>query len=57
MDSKKRDMGEPIMIMENIIIITCRTFIKMPAHMEDEFTKMRTITRWTAKGGKWGRER
>ena len=31
-----------------------RTFIKMPAHMEDEFTKMRTITRWTVSRGAWG---
>ena len=51
-DSKKRDMGESIMIKENVVIITCRTFIKMPAHMEDKFTEMRTITRWTASRGR-----
>ena len=42
------------MIMENVIIITCHTFIKMPAHMEDEFIEMRTIIRWTASRGAWG---
>ena len=40
--------------VENIFNIACHTFIKMPAHMEDEFTKMRTITRWTARGGDMG---
>ena len=50
-DSERRDMGDSIMIMENVNIITCRTFIKMPAYMEDEFTEMRTITRWTASRG------
>ena len=53
-DSKRGDMGDLNMIMENDINIACRTFIKMPAHMEDEFTEMRTLTRWTARGGTWG---
>ena len=48
------DMGELNMIMENVINIACRTFIKMPAHMDDEFTEMRTISRWTASRGTWG---
>ena len=38
MDSERGDMGELNMIMEKVIIIACRTFIKMPAHMDDEFT-------------------
>ena len=41
------NIGESIMFMENVINTGCRTFIKMPAHIEDEFTEMRTITRWT----------
>ena len=49
-DSERGEMGELNMIMENVINITCRTFIKMPAHMEDEFMEMWTITRWTATG-------
>ena len=53
-DSERGDMGELNMIMENVINIACRTFIKMPAPIEDEFTKMRTITRWTASRGTWG---
>ena len=53
-DSKRGDMGELKMIMENVINIACRTFIEMPVHMEDEFTKMRTPTRWTASRGTWG---
>ena len=47
-------MGESIMIMENVINITFRIFIKMPDHMEDEYAEMRTINRWTARGGTWG---
>ena len=43
------------MFMENVINIACRTFIKMPAHMEDEFTEIRSLTRWTARGGTWRR--
>ena len=53
-DSQRGDMGEVNMIMENVINITCGTFIKMPAHMENEFTEIRTITRWTARRGTWG---
>ena len=53
-DSKGGDMGESIMIMENVINNTCRTFIKMPQHMEDEFIEMRTIIRCTASRGAWG---
>ena len=53
-DSEMGDMGELNMIKENVINIACRTFIKMPAHMEDEFMNMTTITRWTARGGTWG---
>ena len=53
-DSEKGDMGELNMIMENVINIACHTFIKMPVHIEDEFMEMRTITRWTARGGTWG---
>ena len=43
-DSEWGDMGELNMIMENVINIACHTFIKMPAHMEEEFREMRTIT-------------
>ena len=53
-DSERGDRGELNMIMENVINIACRTFIKMPVHIEDEFMEMRTITRWTARGGTWG---
>ena len=53
-DSEMGDMGELNMIMENVINIDCRTFIKKPVHMEDEFMEMRTITRWTASRGTWG---
>ena len=35
-DSERGDMGELNMIMEKVINIACRTFIKMPAHMEHE---------------------
>ena len=37
-DSEMGDMGELNMIIENIINIACRTFIKMPSPIEDEFT-------------------
>ena len=47
MDSERGDMGEVNMIMKNVIIITCHNFIKMSAHMENEFTEIRTINRWT----------
>ena len=44
-------MGVLNIIMENVIYIACRIFIKMPTQMEDEFKEMRTInhyiTRWT----------
>ena len=53
-DSKMGDMGELNMIMENVINIACHTFIKMPAHMEDEFIEMRTIIRWTESRGDLG---
>ena len=44
-DSEKGDMGDVNMIMENIINYTCGTIIKMPAHREDKFTYMSTITK------------
>ena len=61
-DSEKGDMGEVIMIMENIILmimeniinITCCAIFKMPVHRKDKFTYMSTITKWSMRGGTWG---
>ena len=37
-DSEREDMEDLNMIMENIIKNACRTFIKMPEHIEDKLT-------------------
>ena len=37
-DSKREDMEDLNMIMENIIKNACHAFIKIPEHIEDKFT-------------------
>ena len=53
-DSERGDVGKLSMIMENIINITCGTYLKVPSHREYKFACVRTNNRWTARGGTWG---
>ena len=39
-DSKREDMEDLNMVMENIVQNACCTFIKMPEHIEDKLTSI-----------------
>ena len=53
-DSEREDVGKLNMIMENIINITCGTYLKVPSHREYKLAYLRMTNRWTARVGTWG---
>ena len=53
-DSEREDVGKLNMIMENIINITCGTYLKVPSHREYKLAYLRMTYRWTARVGTWG---
>ena len=53
-DSERGDVGKLSMIMENIINITCGTYLKVPSHREYKLAYLRMTNRWTARVGARG---
>ena len=53
-DSEREDVGKLSMIMENIINITCGTYLKVSSHREYKLAYLRMTNRWTARVGTWG---